>query len=81
MYFIITVGAFLPITVRGLIYTYARGFIINSHLVSATVLYYLYHFRYNLCRLIIYNILLYVYIYTVLFCCLALQVYRICAVK
>ena len=27
MYFIITIGAFSPITVRGLIYTYARGFI------------------------------------------------------
>ena len=37
LYFIITVGAFLPITVSGLIYSYARGFIINSHLVSATV--------------------------------------------
>ena len=34
MYFIITVGAFLPITVRGLIYTYARGFIINLLIIN-----------------------------------------------
>ena len=36
MYFIITIGAFSPVTVRGLIYTYARGFITNSCLASAT---------------------------------------------
>ena len=31
MYFIITVGAFSPSTVRGLIHTYTRGFITNSY--------------------------------------------------
>ena len=36
MYFMITIGAFSPVTVRGLIYTYARGFITNSCLASAT---------------------------------------------
>ena len=36
MYFIITIGAFSPVTVRGLIYTYDRGFITNLCLASAT---------------------------------------------
>ena len=31
MYFIITVGAFLPSTVRGLLHTYTRAFIANYY--------------------------------------------------
>ena len=39
MYFIITVGAFLPSTVRGLLHTYTRAFItvLIIILVSATM--------------------------------------------